>query len=151
MKKGGRGLPWETEEAKEFDDWFDLLDEDDKIQVIAAKDYLAEHGPAAKMPVSYPIKRPNACGMKELRPGSKGRSELRALYAFDHRRKAILLLGGDKAEVPGDWDAWYDRNVPIADRRFSEHVKEVKRKEAELAEQAGTAAKLHRSHKRGRR
>ena len=38
MNKGGRRLPWETEETKEFDDWFDVLDEDDKIQVIAAKD-----------------------------------------------------------------------------------------------------------------
>lgn len=109
-------MAWETEEVEEFDAWFDSLDEDDQTQVIAAKDYLIEHGPAAKMPVSYPIKQPNACGMKELRPGSKGRSELRVLYAFDYRRTAILRLGGDKAEIPGDWDAWCDRNVPIADR-----------------------------------
>lgn len=128
-------MAWETEEVEEFDAWFDSLDEDDQIQVIAAKDYLIEHGPAAKMPVSYPIKQPNACGMKELRPGSKGRSELRVLYAFDYRRKAILLLGGDKAEIPGDWGAWYDRNVPIADRRFGKHVAKVRKKEAELAAQ----------------
>ena len=97
------------------------------------------------MPVSYPIKQPNACGMKELRPGSKGRSELRVLYAFDYRRKAILLLGGDEAEIPDDWDAWYDRNVPIADRLFAEHVAK-----AEEAERAAPAAAKKEPPRRGR-
>jgi len=143
--EGGRNLPWESEATKEFDSWLDSLDEEDQIQVIAAKDYLVEHGPAAKMPASYPIKQPNACGMKELRPGSKGRSELRVLYAFDYRRKAILLLGGDKAEISGDWDAWYDRNIPVADSVFADYVAKVKKKEAERA-----AATTKESPRRGR-
>ncbi len=121
------------------------MDEDDQIQVIAAKDYLVEHGPAAKMPVSRPIKQENRCAMKELRPGSKGRSELRILYAFDPWRKALLLLGGNKAELPGDWDAWYDRNVPIADRLFAAYVAKAKdaRRAASEAEKG--------SQRRGRR
>jgi len=41
--------------------------------------------------------------MKELRPGSSGRSELRILFAFDPKRQAILLVAGDKA---GDWQRW---------------------------------------------
>jgi hypothetical protein len=56
--------------------------------------------------------------MKELRPGSTGRTEVRVLFAFDVQRRAILLLGGDKS---GDWSGWYDTNIPIADQRFSEH------------------------------
>jgi hypothetical protein len=42
--------------------------------------------------------------MKELRPGSSGRSELRVLFAFDPERKAILLVAGNKA---GQWKSWY--------------------------------------------
>lgn len=56
--------------------------------------------------------------MKELRPGSTGRSEVRVLFAFDRLRSAILLVGGDKS---GDWHGWYRRNVPIADDRFDQH------------------------------
>jgi hypothetical protein len=40
------------------------------------------------------------------------------LYAFDPRRAAILLLGGDKT---GD-EGWYDRNVPIADDLYDQHL-----------------------------
>ena len=56
--------------------------------------------------------------MKELRSGSTGRAEIRVLFAFDRRRKAILLVGGDKSE---DWRGWYRRNVPIADEWFEQH------------------------------
>ena len=56
--------------------------------------------------------------MKELRPGSTGRTEIRALFAFDKKRRAILLVGGDKSD---DWRGWYRRNIPIADDRFDEH------------------------------
>jgi hypothetical protein len=99
--------------------------------VIAATSYLEDHGPAAKMPVSRSIVQPNMCGMKELRPGSSGRSEFRILYAFDFQRQALLLLGGDKAERSNDWAAWYDRNVPIADMLFARE--EAKARQAEAA------------------
>jgi hypothetical protein len=40
------------------------------------------------------------------------------LFAFDKKRKAILLVGSDKS---ADWTGWYTRNIPIADDRFDEH------------------------------
>lgn len=55
--------------------------------------------------------------MRELRIQHKGRP-YRVLYAFDPRRVALLLIGGDKT---GD-DRWYDRYVPIADRLYDEHL-----------------------------
>jgi len=55
--------------------------------------------------------------MRELRVQHKGRP-YRILYAFDPRRVAILLIGGDKT---GD-DRWYNRYVPIADRLYEEHL-----------------------------
>jgi len=56
--------------------------------------------------------------MKELRAKCDGK-QLRVLYAFDPRRMAILLIGGDKTGDP----AWYDRNVPLADNLFEAHLK----------------------------
>ena len=49
------------------------------------------------------------------------------LYAFDPRRSAILLIGGDKT---GD-DRWYETNVPLADRIYEEHLDEL-RKERQI-------------------
>ena len=61
--------------------------------------------------------------MRELRIQHQGRP-CRVLYAFDPRRAAILLIGGDKT---GD-DRWYESNVPLADRLYDQHL-ELLRKE----------------------
>jgi hypothetical protein len=42
---------------------------------------------------------------------------VRILFAFDLRRQAYILLGGDKSNDK----KWYLRNVPIADERFLRH------------------------------
>lgn len=67
--------------------------------------------------------------MKELRPGSAGRSEVRILFAFDPERRALLLVAGDKR---GTWNAWYDRMVPVADDRFDRHLKDLSRTEGRM-------------------
>jgi hypothetical protein len=59
--------------------------------------------------------------LKELRPGSAGRSEIRVLFAFDPTRSALLLLGGDKA---GNWQRWYRQNIPIAEQLYLEYTTE---------------------------
>lgn len=113
-------MEWTTTTVDEFDDWFGHLLEEDQDHIIAATKSLEREGPTLRFPLSYPIKQPNGCDMRELRPASTGRSEIRILYAFDKQRQAVLLLGGDKA---GKWDSWYDKNVPIADERFDRHRK----------------------------
>jgi len=45
------------------------------------------------------------------------------LFAFDPKRKAILLIAGDKA---GNWKKWYLDNIPVADNRFNNHLKKLK-------------------------
>ena len=79
--------------------------------------------------------------MKELRPGSTGRSEIRVLFAFDPERRAILLVGGDKS---GDWSRWYDVNVPVADERFDAHL-------ANIAEEQNIGRDAERSRSIGTR
>jgi hypothetical protein len=64
--------------------------------------------------------------MKELRTQHKGRP-IRTFYAFDPRRSALLLIGGDKT---GD-NRFYVKMIPLADRLFDEHLDELK-KEGQL-------------------
>ena len=45
------------------------------------------------------------------------------LYAFDPRRAAILLLGGDKT---GN-NRWYDEHIPVADDRYDDYLRELKK------------------------
>ena len=47
------------------------------------------------------------------------------LFAFDPRRAAILLLGGDKS---GQWAQWYRTAVPIADDLYDEHLADIHQK-----------------------
>jgi hypothetical protein len=59
--------------------------------------------------------------MKELRIQHRGRP-YRVLYAFDLRRCAIPLIGGDKTGQ----DRWYDIYVPIADRLYDQHLRTLR-------------------------
>lgn len=47
----------------------------------------------------------------------------RILYAFDPRRVAILLIGGEKTGEP----RWYERMIPLADRLYDEHLEELRK------------------------
>lgn len=62
--------------------------------------------------------------MRELRVQHEGRP-YRILYAFDPRRIAILLIGGDKT---GD-NRWYASFVPVADDLYDQHLREIREEE----------------------
>jgi hypothetical protein len=49
----------------------------------------------------------------------------RVLFAFDPRRCAVLLIGGDKT---GN-DRWYEEFVPIADALYGRHLEALKKEE----------------------
>jgi hypothetical protein len=98
--------------------WANELEQADAEALLAAVRVLADIGPTLGRPLADTVVGSRHSNMKELRPGSTGRTEIRVLFAFDRQRKAILLVGGDKS---GDWSGWYQRNVPIADKRLDEH------------------------------
>lgn len=118
------GVAWEVVFDDEVANWIDTLDDDSYEQFYAAVELLEELGPQAGRPLVDTVKGSAHKNMKELRPGSKGRSEIRALFAFDPTRKAIVLVAGDKA---GHWVTWYKKNIPLADKKFSEHLERLKR------------------------
>jgi len=110
-------VEWSVEYTGEFEGWWNTLSEDEQIVVAAKVTLLEKHGPTLPRPHSDVIVTSRHSNMKELR-GKSGASLLRVLYAFDPRRTAILLIGGDKAGSP----ARYEEFVPTADRLFDEHL-----------------------------
>jgi hypothetical protein len=112
---------WEIRVTNELLAWINTLDERTRAQVVDAIDRLAEAGPALGRPLVDSIAHSQIGNLKELRPGSAGRSEVRILFAFDPWRSAILLTGGDKS---GDWQGWYRRAIPRAEELYEEYLKE---------------------------
>jgi hypothetical protein len=108
---------WEVEYTDEFGEWWQGLTEAEQESVNAHVRLLQERGPQLGHPHSSGIARSKHRHMRELRIQHRGRP-YRVLYAFDPRRTAILLIGGDKT---GD-DRWYEEYVPLADRLYDEHL-----------------------------
>ena len=82
---------------------------------------LIEAGPELGRPLADRIHHSRLSNLKELRPGSAGRSEIRILYVFDPRRSAVLLVAGDKA---GQWESWYRSAIPLAEERYELYLKQ---------------------------
>ena len=117
-------MNWEVEYTDEFGEWWNILTENEQESVRASVRLLGEVGPNLRFPHSSGINGSKHGNMRELRIQSAGQP-YRVLYAFDPRRCAILLLGGDKT---GD-DRWYEKNVPIADRLYDEHLDTLRQEE----------------------
>lgn len=103
--------------------WLASLDDDSRDQVVAAVELLEDQGPHLGRPLVDTVVTSRHKNLKELRPGSSGRTELRVLFAFDPARSAILLVAGDKA---GNWKRWYRHNIPVADDLFDDHLRTLK-------------------------
>ena len=132
VDKGYAAGVWEVD-VELLDDWLKSLDIDTYDQILAALQVLSHTGPGLGRPLVDTVVGSRHNNMKELRPGSSGRSEVRILFAFDPKRRAILLVAGDKQ---GRWEQWYKTNIPIADDRYDEHLDKVKKQD-----EAANAAK----------
>jgi len=110
-------MEWDVEFTDEFEQWWLTLTEAEQVDVAATVTLLQQKGPQLPFPHSSGINNSKHSHMRELRTQHQGRP-YRTLYAFDPRRSAILLLGGDKT---GN-DNWYDKNIPIADRLYDDHL-----------------------------
>ncbi len=113
---------WEVEYTNEFEAWWVLLSEAEQVSIAASVQLLETRGPNLGHPHSSGINSSRHSHMRELRTQHGGRP-LRTLYAFDPRRMAILLIGGDKT---GD-GRWYEVHVPKADTLYDEHLEQLRR------------------------
>jgi len=114
---------WMIETTDTFDEWFDSLDDTDRANVLASMMVLRERGPMLSRPYADTVKGSCYSNMKELRVQSKG-DPIRAFFAFDPKRKGIVLCAGNKA---GDEKRFYEIMIPIADREFMAHLGKMKK------------------------
>ena len=112
---------WEVEYTDEFGGWFVTLSESDQDAIDFTVDLLMAQGPQLRFPHSSGINTSRHPHMRELRVQSEGRP-LRIFYAFDPRRSAILLMGGDKTGA----DRFYERMIPLADGLYDVHLNELR-------------------------
>jgi hypothetical protein len=72
----------------DFEAWADDLDQQDAEALLAAIRILRDAGPTLGRPLVDTIKGSRHANMKELRPGSPGRTEIRVLFAFDLKQSS---------------------------------------------------------------
>jgi hypothetical protein len=108
---------WDVEFTDQFEGWWDTLSVADQQAIDAAVRVLEERGPGLGRPLVDSVEGSRHANMKELRVGT-----IRILFAFDPRRAAILLLGGDKRD---HWQEFYAQMIPLADKLFDEHLKDI--------------------------
>ncbi len=114
-------MAWEVEYTDEFGGWWAELEESHQDRIAAMVKLLAAQGPALPFPYSSGINGSRHAHMRELRVQSGG-NPLRIFYAFDPRRTAILLIGGDKTGK----DRFYEEYVPLADDLYDAYLLELK-------------------------
>ena len=113
---------WQVEYTNEFEEWWNDLTAEEQESVDAKITLLQRLGPRLGRPHSDVVRRSKHEHMKELIIQHAGKP-YRVLYAFDPRRVAIVLIGGEKT---GD-KRWYEKFLPIADRLYDEHIATLKR------------------------
>lgn len=112
---------WEILTTDRFDEWFDALGDADRVNVIAGMLVLEQKGPLLSRPYADTVKGSVHTNMKELRVQSRG-NPIRAFFAFDPKRRAILLCAGEKT---GKEKRFYEQMIPIADSEYSEHLRQL--------------------------
>lgn len=105
--------------ADEFKPEFDALHQDVRAEVLALSLVIQEFGPQLGRPRVDTLKGSRHPNMKELRFSAAG-GEWRVAFAFDPRRRAILLVAGDKSG--GSERRFYRELIRKADDRFDSHL-----------------------------
>ena len=114
-------MSWRVEYTDEFGAWFAGIAEGPQDDIARVVGLLEVKGPNLPFPYSSGIEGSKHAHMRELRIQSGG-NPIRIFYAFDPRRTAILLIGGDKT---GE-DRFYVEMIPIADRLYETYLDELK-------------------------
>jgi hypothetical protein len=119
-------VPWTVEVGDEFAPEFDQLHEEVRIEILALSRLLQQFGPQLGRPRVDTLKGSRHANMKELR-FSAADGEWRVAFAFDPKRKAMLLAAGDKSG--GSEKRFYKQLITKADGRFDAHLNRMHGKE----------------------
>jgi len=116
---------WDVEFGDEFFPEFEELQKPVRKEILALIQVLQQFGPQLGRPRVDTLNNSRYANMKELR-FSAADGEWRLAFAFDPRRKAILLLAGDKSGVSER--RFYTELIRKADERFELHLSRLKKK-----------------------
>lgn len=116
-------MKWLIEFYDAFDKEFDELDEDVQDECLAHLKLLRKFGPNLKRPHVDTLNGSKHANMKELRFNAND-GVWRIAFAFDPKRKAILLIGGDKSGTSEK--RFYRDLIKKADSRFDDHLSKLK-------------------------
>jgi len=114
---------WIVEIGDEFEPEFDALHEDVRTEILALSRVLQQFGPKLGRPRVDTLNGSRHANMKELRFSAVD-GEWRVAFAFDTKRKAILLAAGDKSGVSKK--RFYRELLQKADDRFDAHLARLK-------------------------
>ena len=120
--QSGNEMQWVVEFHPEFDPEFMKLSLTVQQMILARAELLRKFGPLLGRPQVDTLKGAKHSNMKELRFDADD-GVWRVAFAFDVKRRAILLVGGDKSGVSRD--KFYRNLIKIADRRFDQHQRAV--------------------------
>jgi len=112
-------MTWTVLFHDDFDAEFQALQEGLQDELLAHANLLAEFGPNLGRPTVDTLKGSEHANMKELRFAWSGQV-WRVAFAFDPKRQAILLVGGDKGGA--DQRRFYKRLLVLADSRYNDHL-----------------------------
>jgi hypothetical protein len=119
-------MEWVVLFDEEFAGWLDTLDAGLRTRIAGHVELLERFGPNLGRPRVDSVKGSAFSNMRELRVQYEG-EPWRILFAFDPKRNAILLVGGNKT---GD-KHWYEEQIEIADTRYRRHLKSLKKEKDE--------------------
>jgi hypothetical protein len=117
-------VSWAIEIADEFGQELEALDEDVQDQIAALSMLLSQFGPQLGRPRVDTLNGSRYSNMKELRFDAAG-GVWRVAFAFDTRRRAILLVAGDKSG--SSEKRFYRGLIRKADERFTAHLAKLKK------------------------
>lgn len=119
-------MAWSVSFYEDFDTEFLKFPEDVQDELLAMAKLLEQFGPTLKRPRADTLSGSRHANMKELR-FSAADGEWRVAFAFDPKREAILLVGGDKSGV--SQRQFYKNLIRKADERFDKHLARLKKAE----------------------
>lgn len=118
-------MSWVVDIGDEFEPEFDALHEDVRTEILALALVLQQFGPQLGRPRVDTLKGSSHANMKELRFDAAD-GVWRVAFAFDPKRKAILLVAGDKSG--GSEKKFYRELIRKADERFAAHLARLKKR-----------------------
>jgi hypothetical protein len=115
---------WEIKTTDRFDEWL-IAQNDHACERFGGADRVANERPRIAQTLADTIKGARYSNMKELRIQCRG-EPIRAFFAFDPRRAAIVLCAGSKA---GNEKRFYAEMISRAEQEYANYLKKPEKEE----------------------